>query len=316
MSLQKIDQADALVASTVEPADVVALAKKQASALMDVVEDRKLYQVINDKKYLVAEAWETIGAFNRVFGETDWVRPIRNEADEITGYEAKVDLVGAEGTKHGSGVMVCGFDDFPCRGKEGTAQHKAAMSAAQTWALSKAYRMNYSWVVVLAEYEPTPAEEMYGTTPERMCPEHGVAMTEKSNAEGSWWSHPRDGGGWCNAKSEKTPAQSPSGGAQAPTGALQGNPRPSEARPRYDRVAKVWEDLERDEGVMNSGKFRAQTEFLGLKPAEVEKILGMTIQEWAQERSLRDGMVVIVDHLTSSSPNASREAAAATGSAS
>lgn len=33
-------------------------------------------------------------------------------------------------------------------------------SMAQTRALGKAYRMALSWIVKMADYEPTPAEEM------------------------------------------------------------------------------------------------------------------------------------------------------------
>jgi hypothetical protein len=59
-----------------------------------------------------------------------------------------------------TGEMPCGFDDFPSKGKTGIAQHRACVSAAETWAIAKAGRDKYAWVVTLAGYAPTPANEM------------------------------------------------------------------------------------------------------------------------------------------------------------
>jgi len=56
--------------------------------------------------------------------------------------------------------MPCGYDDFPCRGKSGVAKMRACKSTAQTWAGAKAARTKYAWIVTLAGYSPTPAEEM------------------------------------------------------------------------------------------------------------------------------------------------------------
>ena len=141
------------------PIEVIQQATEQANALMNIVEQKKLYAIIQGKRYLEVEAWEVIGAFNRVSAITDYVKPITGKNQEIIGYEAKVNLFKGE-TMVGSGVMTCGLDEFPCKGKEGQAKNKAAISAAQTWATSKAYRLNYSWVAVLAGYQPVPAEEM------------------------------------------------------------------------------------------------------------------------------------------------------------
>jgi hypothetical protein len=157
--------------SELSPAEIIAHHSEQAEALMQVVEDRKVYATIEGKKYLQAEAWEIIGAFNHIRAETEWVRPEPHpeREGEIVGYEAKVRLVDiVTGDTRGSAIMSCGFDEYPCRGKEGSGRNKAAKSAAQTWALSKAYRQNYSWVAVLAGFDPTPADEMaQGAVPQR-----------------------------------------------------------------------------------------------------------------------------------------------------
>ena len=77
-----------------------------------------------------------------------------------------------------TGIMACGFDDFPCRGKQGTGKHRAAMSAAQTWAGAKAARMKYAWVVTLAGYAATPAEEMQQDGPQP--PERPVQAPQRA----------------------------------------------------------------------------------------------------------------------------------------
>jgi hypothetical protein len=144
--------------------EVIASATEWANALMAVVEDRKLYATIGKKKHLVAEAWETIGAFDRVAVDVAFVNPLQDSEDKTNGYQAKVNLL-KDGVIISSGIMSCGFEEFPCRGKQGMAKHRAAMSAAQTWAMAKAYRMKYSYVAVLAGFDATPAEEMRQEAP-------------------------------------------------------------------------------------------------------------------------------------------------------
>ena len=140
------------------PAEQIAVMEEWASCLMDVVEQKRLYQNIGGKKYLLAEAWEIILSFAHTGSIPEWVREI-HEDGVIVGYEAKMLLIKNDITVGGA-IMSCGLDEFPCRGKEGQAKAKAAKSAAQTWAMSKAARLKYSLVPILAGYEATPAEEM------------------------------------------------------------------------------------------------------------------------------------------------------------
>jgi len=140
------------------PAEVVENSTVQAKLLMDIVEKTKCYQEISGAKYLQVEAWETIGAFNRTHAETETITPISRE-NETIGYQARVQL-WKDGVVVGGAVMPCYFTESCCKGKEGDAKHKACMSAAQTFATSKAYRMNFSYVAILAGYQPMPAEEI------------------------------------------------------------------------------------------------------------------------------------------------------------
>jgi len=179
------------------PREVVEGATTQAKLLMNIVEQTKCYQEISGKKYLQVEAWETIGAFNRTHAETECVKPIVKEG-EIIGYEAHVQLF-KDGDLVGGAIMPCYFTENCCKGKEAEAKHKAAMSAAQTFATSKAYRMNYSYVAILAGFQPTPAEEMgiAEQKAEHWCPIHDTAFFKRGRMK--WYAHKIEGtNDWCS----------------------------------------------------------------------------------------------------------------------
>lgn len=198
------------------PSEVVENASTQAKLLMDIVEKTGCFQLIAKKKYLQVEAWETIGAFNRVHAVTESIHPITKEGDTI-GYEAVVKL-WRDNEVVGGAIMPCFFSENACRGKEGDAKHKAAMSAAQTFATSKAYRMNYSYVAILAGYEPTPAEEVTGedtlgtasrdNKQEHWCATHKTNFFKRGRMKD--FAHPIDGTEpqqWCNEEPAPPPGE-------------------------------------------------------------------------------------------------------------
>jgi len=194
------------------PIEIVEGASEQARVLMDIVEKTQCYQVISGKKYLQVEAWETIGAFNRTHAETESINPIVKD-NEIIGYQAHVQL-WRDGVIVGGAVMPCYFTENCCKGREGEAKHKASMSAAQTFATSKAYRMNYSYVAILAGYAATPAEEMTEgeviDKTEHWCGKHQTKFFKKGKMKS--YAHPIEGTAtadsveWCHEHKEK-PAQ-------------------------------------------------------------------------------------------------------------
>jgi len=159
------------------PADVVRRSGQWATALMEAVEDRKMYADMSGKKYLEVEAWQLVGMFANAHAVPQ--NPIPLEKDgEITGYECTA-IVYQHGTIVSQGTMTCGLDAFPCRGKQGSEKNKAAMSAAQTWAISKALRNKFSFVAKLAGFEGTTADEMrgndgaaFGGNSAEFCPLH------------------------------------------------------------------------------------------------------------------------------------------------
>ncbi len=187
-----------------KPREVIADAKEQADALMEIVNDRKLFAIIDDKPYLEAEAWEIICAFNNVAPDVAYVLAIQGPGGETVAYEAKVNLLDIRtGALRGSGVAECSLDAPPTKGREGRDKDKAAKSTAQTWAISKAARLAFSWVAVLAGFQPTPASEMKGARNQidhGTCEEHGVSFFKSKNMRSP--AHKTDDGGWCNKPEE------------------------------------------------------------------------------------------------------------------
>lgn len=141
------------------PDVVLAEATKAAKALHDVIEAKPRKVVFNGKTYLQFEDWQTLGRFYGVtavgratkyveFGEGDYA---------VRGFEATADalLVGT-GQVISSAEALC-LDDEANWGRKPLFQLK---SMAQTRAAAKALRNVLAWIVVLAGYAPTPAEEM------------------------------------------------------------------------------------------------------------------------------------------------------------
>lgn len=192
-----------------DPMAQVERGKRQAEALMTVVEKAGSFAVIQGNRYLKVEGWELIGRFNQVSAIAEYVKKLLDEDKKLLGYEAKVNLHREhDGQIVGSATMVCGIDEFVTQGKTGLAKDNACMSMAQTRATSKAYRLNFSWVAVLAGFEATPAEEMQGQSQgdtnsksnanAYACPKHQGKTWFKS-AKMKEYAHPMgQGERWCN----------------------------------------------------------------------------------------------------------------------
>ena len=185
-----------------------------ATALMRVVEDRKLFAIINGKKYLEFEAWQLIGSFDHAYVDTDDVAPVMRDG-EIVGHVCHAKIL-KDGIRVGAATQMCGFDAFPCQGKQGSAKDNAAISAAQTWAGSKALKMRYSAVAILGGYGAATAEEMRPTAEadrtSHWCEDHQTNWFKRGRMKN--YAHPIEGTDkWCN---EPTPTASASPAPSTP----------------------------------------------------------------------------------------------------
>lgn len=148
---QQVERLD----ETATPEGMVALAARMATALADIVEKKRLYATIQGKKYPQVEAWMTIGRMDNVAA-----REVRGGVTRVEGggFEAEVELIRlSDGMTVGYGSAMCGTPgDNPWTNRPVHTQR----SMAVTRATSRAFRQRYSWIMALAGYEPTPADEM------------------------------------------------------------------------------------------------------------------------------------------------------------
>lgn len=142
------------LARAAAPGDLIDLASKMATALRDIVERQHLYAIISGKKYPTVEAWSTIARMDNVVAR-EAAAPVRHDDGS---YEATVELMRlSDLAVIGRGSALCGApDDKPWNGRPEYARR----SMAATRATSRAFRQHYSWIMALAGYEPTPADEM------------------------------------------------------------------------------------------------------------------------------------------------------------
>lgn len=159
-----------------EPAQQVAKATEIANALVDVIEKQKLYTVIQGKKYVRVEGWELLGTF---LGVLPCERQI--VCLEDGSYEATVDLIRAsDGVTVGGASALCGMDEKRWQ----TADKYARRSMAFTRAVGKAYRSSFSWIISIAGYEATPAEEMPAEVFKSSSPQQNDRATVAATSSG------------------------------------------------------------------------------------------------------------------------------------
>ncbi len=161
----------------VAPNIVLENAMTAAKALMEVVSLKKKPVIMNGEQYLEYEDWQTVGQFYGYTAKTGDAGPV--EIDGVKGAKAHADLVNFK-----TGEIVGGAEAYCMRDEEkwntrpkyewqGEGDNRKRVkigdevvpwfqlaSMAQTRAGAKAFRNRLAWVVVLAGYRPTPAEEM------------------------------------------------------------------------------------------------------------------------------------------------------------
>lgn len=135
------------------PTQLLAGAQAIAKPLADLIEQQKLYSVISGRRYVRVEGWTTLGAMLGVVA-----REVENVEHEGV-YVARVQLV-----RLNDGAVISEAS-AECGGGEPLWQQRppyARRSMAATRATGKACRLAFSWVMTLAGFEATPAEEMDG----------------------------------------------------------------------------------------------------------------------------------------------------------
>ncbi len=134
------------------PNDVIQTASAMAVTLADVIRSRRLFVTISGKQYVKVEGWSTLGAMLGVLP-----REVEVTECENGDYLATVELIRAsDGAIVGRASSLLSTDEKLWQDRPRYAQR----SMAVTRATGKAFRLGFSWIMALAGYEPTPAEEM------------------------------------------------------------------------------------------------------------------------------------------------------------
>lgn len=138
------------------PEVVLSEAKRAAAALGDVIRGKARPVIFNGEQYLEFEDWQTVGRFYGVTAKV--VSTASVTFGDVIGFEARAVVVRRDGVEISAADSMC-LNDEPNWKDKPLFQLR---SMAQTRACSKALRNVLAWVVVLAGYKPTPAEEMDG----------------------------------------------------------------------------------------------------------------------------------------------------------
>lgn len=189
-ALEIVQNEKPVLFDTKTPSGVIDRAHLIASTLSPLVEQAKLYSMISGRKYVKVEGWNTMLSMLGIFSHVEYSRKLDREGE--LAYEARVVLKTLEGKEVGSGEAICSSKERNWSGRD----EFAIRSMAQTRATGKAARNGFSWIMSLAGYEATPAEEMDGIKPIQHEPVHAQAVPEVygSKTEPKQWPHPADTG--------------------------------------------------------------------------------------------------------------------------
>lgn len=143
-----------------KPGKILEEAIKAAEALKRVIDSKPRKVILNGEVFLENEDWLTVARF---YGVTSRVRSTKyvQYGDESTylvrGFEAVAEAYLVEQDKVISTAESMCLSDEPNWMRKPLFQLR---SMAQTRASSRVLRQVFGWVVVLAGYRPTPAEEI------------------------------------------------------------------------------------------------------------------------------------------------------------
>lgn len=133
-----------------DPVQVVQRATEVADALKDVITSRGMLVRIQGREHCTVDGWQVLGSMIGVTAVCEWTRPMQD------GWEARVLAQTLDGRVIGAAEAQCTRTEKMWSKRD----DYALRSMAQTRATSKALKGPLGFVVKLAGFEPTPADEM------------------------------------------------------------------------------------------------------------------------------------------------------------
>ena len=158
---------------TDDPVEVIAKASLVANALKNVIVQQRLAKSISGRDHVLVEGWTTLGSMLGVIPVVVWSRRVEPPVEytvtvkakngnvstfPVSGYdwEARVEARTLDGRVVGGAEAMCSRNEHTWAKRD----DYALRSMAQTRATSKALRGPLGFVVTLAGFAATPAEEM------------------------------------------------------------------------------------------------------------------------------------------------------------
>ena len=145
----------------------VEVATNVANCLSDLIKSQGLVKKGLNKKdpeaeYVLVEGWEVLGTMLGIVPVTEVVETITNDKGKVRGYKARASLYRNPIMENGKiiGGTLIATTEASATVEGWQKDGPGMMSMAQTRALGKCYRMALSWIMKMAGYEGTPAEEM------------------------------------------------------------------------------------------------------------------------------------------------------------
>lgn len=138
------------------PKEAITEARNAAKELQAVVAGKKKPVIFNGEQYLEFEDWQTVGNFYGLTAKI--INTSYIEYGTVRGFEARAVALNRYGAEVSAAESMCLNDEANWKNKP----LFQLRSMAQTRACAKALRNTLAWVVVLAGYKPSVAEEMTG----------------------------------------------------------------------------------------------------------------------------------------------------------
>lgn len=128
-----------------------------ADTLKQFVGEQKLFTIIKHKAYVHAEGWQFVYGAMGIVPIIRSVERVETGDDKEYKYKAVVELKLLSNNEIvGAGVAFCSNKEP----KKTSFEEYAVASMAQTRAISKAGRLGFGWLMKVAGYQATPAEEV------------------------------------------------------------------------------------------------------------------------------------------------------------
>jgi hypothetical protein len=146
---------DEIILFTGNPAERMRQMQETAAILAEPVRARHVVK-IGSTEHVRVEGWTMLGALLGVHPYLVWSRVVLDPENQTLGWEARVEARTITGQTVGSAEAECLYTEKNWSDRD----DYALRSMAQTRATSKALRQPLGFVITLAGFDPTPAEEM------------------------------------------------------------------------------------------------------------------------------------------------------------